>query len=89
MPAVLDAIAPPVDDGGKELGLEGPDNEEDDEVAATRDDAARWMMTYLGMKFPTIFAKAASAIGMRIHGKRMSAERAFAMWSDANIKTTH
>jgi hypothetical protein len=26
----------------------GTDNEEDDEVAATRYDAAIWMMTYLG-----------------------------------------
>jgi hypothetical protein len=32
-------IAPPVDDG-EELGLEGTDNEEDDEVAATREDTA-------------------------------------------------
>jgi hypothetical protein len=89
MPAVLDVIAPPVDDGGEELGLEGVDNnEEDDEVAASRDDAARWIMTYLGMKFPTEFVKAASEIGMPIHGKKMSAERAFAMWSDANINTT-
>jgi hypothetical protein len=53
-----------------------------------RYDAARWMMTYLGMKFLTKFAKAALMIGMPIHGKKMSAEQAFAMWSDANINTT-
>jgi hypothetical protein len=87
IPAVLNVIAPPVDDG-LELGSEGTYKEWGDEGEATRDEAARWMMTYIGMKFQTKFAKDTLQIGMLIHQEQMSAKRAFDMWSDANINTT-
>ena len=58
---------------------------DDDEVAYTNDDAARWLITYLGDYFPKEFVKSAQALDMPIHQGKMDAEYTIAMWSDAGV----
>jgi hypothetical protein len=59
--------------------------EEDDEFAYTDNDAARWLITYLGDCYPKEFVKLAQALDMPIHQGKMDAEYTTAMWSDAGI----
>ena len=61
------------------------DDDNDDEVAYTNDDAARWLITYLGNHFPKEFVKSAQALDMPIHQGKMDAEYTTAMWSDAGV----
>jgi hypothetical protein len=56
---------------------------DDEETAFTDDDAARWLLTYLGECFPSEFVKSAQALDMPIHQGKMDAEYTTAMWSDA------
>jgi hypothetical protein len=41
--------------------------EDDDEFAYTDDDAARWLILYLGDCYPKEFVKSAQALDMPIH----------------------
>jgi hypothetical protein len=59
--------------------------DEGDEFAYTDDDAARWLITYLGESFPCEFVKSAQALDMPIHQGKMDAEYTTAMWSDAGV----
>ena len=59
--------------------------DDDSEFAYTDDDAARWLITYLGDYFPTEFVKSAQALDMPIHQGKMDAEYTTAMWSDAGV----
>jgi hypothetical protein len=59
--------------------------DEDDEFAYTDDDAARWLITYLGDYYPSEFVKSAQALDMPIHQGKMDAEYTTAMWSDAGV----
>jgi hypothetical protein len=45
--------------------------EDDDEFAYTDDDAARWLITYLGDCYPKEFVKSAQALDMPIHQGNM------------------
>jgi hypothetical protein len=54
--------------------------DEGDEFAYTDDDAARWLITYLGESFPCEFVKSAQALDMPIHQGKMDAEYTTAMW---------
>jgi len=65
--------------------LVGDNNDEDDEIAYTDDDAARWLITYLGECYPGEFVKSAQALDMPIHQGKMDAEYTAAMWSDAGV----
>jgi hypothetical protein len=58
---------------------------DDEETAFTDDDAARWLLTYLGECFPSEFVKSAQALDMPIHQGKMDAEYTTAMWSDAGV----
>ena len=80
LPNVLDAVCPETDEENK-----GNGDEVDDRLGYGRKDAARWLLTYLGAKWPTEFAQAGGEIGMPVSAKTMGAYRAFAMWGDANI----
>jgi hypothetical protein len=60
-------------------------NNDDDEIAYTDDDAARWLITYLGECFPGEFVKSAQALHMPIHKGKMDAAYTAAMWSDAGV----
>jgi myosin heavy subunit len=57
----------------------------DEEYAYSDDDAARWLITYLGECFPCEFVKSAQALDMPIHQGKMDAEYTTAMWSDAGV----
>jgi hypothetical protein len=48
------------------------------------EDAAQWMITYLGKHYDTSFTLASAAIGLPIV-ERMDAPSAEAMWPDANV----
>jgi hypothetical protein len=61
------------------------DDNDNNEIAYTDDDAARWLITYLGDYFPKEFVKSAQALDMPIHQGKMGAEYAAAMWSDASV----
>jgi hypothetical protein len=61
------------------------EQEDDDEFAYTDDDAARWLITYLGDNYPKEFVKLAQALDMPIHQGKMDAEYTTAMWSDAGV----
>jgi hypothetical protein len=61
------------------------DDDEDDEIACTKDDAARWLLTYLIDFFPAEFVKSAQALDMPIHRGKMDAACTAAMWSDAGV----
>jgi hypothetical protein len=63
---------------------EGGDDD-DDEFAFTDDDAARWLITYLGECFPSEFVKSAQALDMPIHQGKMDAVFSTVMWSDAGV----
>jgi hypothetical protein len=67
--------------------LVGDDDEdkEDDEIAHTNDDAARWLLTCLGGFFPAVFVKSAQALDMPVHRGKMDAAHTAAMWSDAGV----
>jgi hypothetical protein len=70
----------------KEEALVADDEqEEDDEIAYTDDDAARWLITYLGDCYPKEFVKSAQALDMPIHQGKMDAGYTTAMWSDAGV----
>jgi hypothetical protein len=64
---------------------DGRAEEDDDEFAFTDDDAARWLITYLGDSYPKEFVKSAQALDMPIHQGKMDAETTTAMWSDAGV----
>jgi hypothetical protein len=64
---------------------DGDDKEDHDEIAYKDDDAARWLITYLGEWFPSEFVKSAQALDMPIHKGKMAAEYTTAMWSDAGV----
>jgi hypothetical protein len=64
---------------------EGGNAVEEEQLGQGRKDVARWMLTYLGLKWPTEFAQAGGEIGMPVNAKSMGAYRAFAMWGDANM----
>jgi len=51
---------------------------------ASVDDAAQWLLTYLGKHYEASFTLASEALGLPIV-QRMDASSAEAMWSDANI----
>jgi hypothetical protein len=59
--------------------------DDDDEFAYTDDDAARWLITYLGKCYPKEFVKLAQALDMPIHQGKMDAEYTAAMWGDAGV----
>jgi hypothetical protein len=61
------------------------EREEDDEFAYTDNNAARWLITYLGESYPSEFIKSAQALDMPIHQGKMTAEYTTAMWSDAGV----
>jgi hypothetical protein len=61
------------------------DNDNDDEFAYTDDDAARWLISYLGDFFPSEFVKSAQALNMPIHQGKMDVEYTTTMWSDAGV----
>ena len=62
------------------------DNElNDGEVAYTNDDAARWLITYLGNFFQKEFVKLAQTLDMPIHQGKFDAEYTTAMWGDAGV----
>ena len=63
---------------------EGNDDD-NNEIAYTNDDAARWLITYLGDSYPKEFVKSAQALDMPIHQGKMDAEYTTAMWSDAGV----
>jgi hypothetical protein len=70
----------------KEEALVADDEqEEDDKIAYTDDDAARWLITYLGDCYPKEFVKSAQALDMPIHQGKMDAGYTTAMWSDAGV----
>jgi hypothetical protein len=51
---------------------EDNEDDEDDEIAHTNNDAARWLLAYLGEFFPAEFVKSAQALDMPVHrGKWM------------------
>ena len=54
---MLDAILPPNEVEQEELGEAAGFVEADDEVGFVRDDAARWLLTYLGKESPDEFVK--------------------------------
>jgi hypothetical protein len=58
---------------------------DDEETAYTDNDAARWLLTYLGEYFPSEFVKSAQALDMPIHQGKMDAEYTAAMWSDPGV----
>jgi hypothetical protein len=59
---------------------------ENDEVACTDDDAARWLTTHLlGDCCLSEFVESSQALDMTIHKGKMNAEHACAMWSDAGV----
>jgi hypothetical protein len=73
---------------GEDVDVEMVDEEgedEDEEYAYKDDDAARWLLTYLGESFPSEFVKSAQALHMPIHQGKMDAEYTAAMWSDAGV----
>jgi hypothetical protein len=51
-------------------------------------DDARWMLTYLRKKWPTMFAQADTGIGMPVSLKPRSSYQAFAIWGDVNVTLT-
>jgi hypothetical protein len=58
----------------------------DEEYAYSDDDAARWLITYLGECFPCEFLfKLVQALDMSIYQGKMDAEYTTAMWSDAGV----
>ena len=59
--------------------------EDDDQFAYADDDAARWLITYLGDCYPKKFVKSAQALDMPIHQGKMDAEYTTAMWSEAGV----
>jgi hypothetical protein len=59
--------------------------DDDDDFAFNDDDAARWLITYLGECFPSEFVKSAQALDMPIHQGKMDAVYTTAMWSDAGV----
>jgi hypothetical protein len=61
------------------------EDEEDNEIAHTNDNAARWLLTYLGEFFPAEFVKSAQALDMPIHRGKVDAAYTAAMWSDAGV----
>jgi hypothetical protein len=63
--------------------IEREGGDDDDEFAFTDDNAARWLITYLGECFPSEFVKSAQALDMPIHQRKMDAVYTTAMWSDA------
>jgi hypothetical protein len=80
LPKVLDAVCPET--------AEDNDGNDEDRLGHSRDDAAQWLLTYLGSKWPTEFAQASAKIGMPVSAKTMGSYWAFAMWGDANITLT-
>jgi hypothetical protein len=71
----------------EELVDEADEGNDDDnnEIAYRNDDAARWLITYLGDSYPKEFVKSAQALDMPMHQGKMDAEHATAMWSDAGV----
>jgi hypothetical protein len=71
----------------EELVADNEKQEDDDneEFAYTDDDAARWLITYLGDCYPKEFIKSAQALDMPVHQGKMDAEYTTAMWSDAGV----
>jgi hypothetical protein len=69
----------------KDLLVDKHDDAENDEIACTDDDAARWLMTHLGDHHPSEFVKSAQALDTPIHKGEMDAWCACAMWSDAGV----
>lgn len=61
------------------------DEEDEEEVAYTNNDAARWLLTHLGEWYPSEFVQSAQALDMPIHQGKMDAEYTTAMWSDAGV----
>jgi hypothetical protein len=47
-------------------------------------DTARWLMTYLGERFPLELFKSAQALDTPIHQGKMDAEHTSAMWMDVS-----
>jgi hypothetical protein len=68
----------------KEL-VANDEQEDDDKFAYTDDDAARWLINYLGDCYPKDFVKSAQALDMPIHQWKMDTESTTAMWSDAGV----
>jgi hypothetical protein len=52
---------------------------DDEETAYTYNDAARWLLTYLGGYFPSEFVKSSQALDMPIHQGKVDAEYTAAM----------
>ncbi len=59
--------------------------EDDNKFAYTDDDAARWLITYLGKCYPCEFVKSAHALDMPIHQGKMDSLYTTAMRSDAGV----
>ena len=57
----------------EELLVAEDERDDDDEIAFTDDDAARWLITYLGECYPAEFVKSAQALDMPIHQGKMDA----------------
>jgi hypothetical protein len=70
----------------EELVADNEKQEDDDnEFAYTDDDAARWLITYLGECYPKEFVKSVQALDMSIHQGKMDALYTAAMWGDAGV----
>jgi hypothetical protein len=69
----------------EDLLVDDRNDNDDDEIACTNDDAARWLITYLGDFFPKEFVKSAQASHMPVHQGKMNAEHTATMWSDAGV----
>lgn len=79
---VLDAVV-----GSQQVDAEMVADEDDPEdlVGTARADAALWLVTYLGRKFPDQFVQAATDIGMPVHHTKMPSHVAAAMWEAAGM----
>jgi hypothetical protein len=66
---------------GEELVADNEREDGDEEFAYTHDDAARWLITYLGDSYPKEFITSAPVLDMPIHQGKMGAEYTTAMWS--------
>ncbi len=69
----------------KKEDLSVSDEEDEEEVACTNNDAARWPLTHLGEWHPSEFVQSAQALDMPVHQGKMDVENTTAMWSDAGV----